>query len=881
MASWKETLRRAGSSDWIEEPVDFVTFVTSPEFLFKDPELSPIQLEEALRVVGPDPKKMFSKERDINLYVWLWGKGCLAENVLITDIMTGERKTVKDWAFENRRFTVWAWDETTGKLITVKAQTPYSKGLAEVFRIVANNSFIEVSGEHKFYAKDRGWVELNELEVGDEILYSDFISRPDSYSDVIEGACRYVKIKEIKPLGQREIFDFEVPIYHTYLLYGFINHNSGKGTVASILYLYALYVLSCMRSPQKYFGTAPSDEFSLVNVATTYDQAKDVVFNRLQNRFKKVKWFRDRFKLVQSGKVVGGNPASVDVIELRPGSGEIRILRPNIVAKCLHAQSESWEGKNLIFWVMDEACLAEDTLIIDEETAESHTIKEWCLLQKGFTIKAFNTQKKEVIRAKAKPPFYKGNTRLYEVTICNATFKVSANHKFYTKKGWKELKKLRVDDLVLIHAPYSEIVTEVPYEKYCENCFWVPITSIKYIGEGEIYDFEVPRYHNYFLNGVLHHNSGFKSEKKLANAGEILATLQTSTRELPYIGIITSYPRLPREFDFTCRLYDAIMRGEIKGYASLRLPWETRPNSFSGEYFDFLIDTQGTVVRVPKEYEEYFKKDPEDAKRKYLCMPPSVVEDSFFEYLSDFGELISDREPIIKLGDRVNEYENKRYLEKVILSLQRVNYPVCISIDAGEKHSDSALTIAHVENDKVIIDAILVWRPGEKLPVNINNLVDIVNQLGKFYRISRVRIDHWNAASLEQQFRKVGINVVTKNVSLEDYNILKNLIYTGLIEFPNQGESTELFYQLKALKTKGNKPRVEIGKQDIADSVAGVVGLFSRDVVKRPLPSPLLVSKPSKTLTTTNPAAALPQLLGLENPDRQPYKRRLPSPRRL
>lgn len=584
--SWEEILENVNTSIWKEEPVDFETFVTDPRFLYKDPELSPVQLEEALKVAGTDPKKLFSKDREIHLYVWLWGKG------------------------------------------------------------------------------------------------------------------------------------------------------SGKGTVSSILYLYALYVLSCMKSPQRYFGTAPSDEISLVNVATTYAQAKDVVFMRLENRFKKVQWFKENYKILQSGKLVGGNPDAVESIILKPGSGEIVFPNQNIVAKCLHAQSESWEGKNLIFWIMDEA-------------------------------------------------------------------------------------------------------------------------------------------------------SGFKSEKKLANAADIYATLQTSTRELPWIGIITSYPRLPKDFDFTYQNYERILNGEVKGYASYRVPWETRPNSFAGEFFDFEIDSHGTTVKVPVEYEEYFRKNPEDAKKKYLCIPPSVVEESFFEYLDDVSQYIENREPIVMTRTVLNNYGDKKYLEKVIEKAVKIPYPVYIGIDAGEKHSDSALAIGHVETseNKFVVDAILVWRPEEKLPVNVNNLVEILVQLTKLFRITRVRIDHWNAASLEQQIRGAGIRVTVKNVNIEDYNMLKNLIYTGAISFPNQPEVGELFYQLKALKDRGNKPRVLMGKQDIADSVAGVVGLIQQSFSRNKLPRPVVAGKslgtPTKTVkgipfaTRSDPRNIAEVLI------KGPTIKRLPSPRRV
>jgi hypothetical protein len=72
----------AADDIWEEEPVDFKTFVESPEYCGKPPDgeknitrLSEVQYSEIARLTGTDPKKIFTRERKKKIGIFVWGKG--------------------------------------------------------------------------------------------------------------------------------------------------------------------------------------------------------------------------------------------------------------------------------------------------------------------------------------------------------------------------------------------------------------------------------------------------------------------------------------------------------------------------------------------------------------------------------------------------------------------------------------------------------------------------------------------------------------------------------------------------------------------------------------------------------------------------------------
>lgn len=126
----------------------------------------------------------------------------------------------------------------------------------------------------------------------------------------------------------REVFtNLELPI-ESVLLYG---KGSGKDLLASYGISYVTYLVNLLKDAQAYFGLADGENIDIVNIATNSRQANNAFFAKLKSRIKSPCFMKFAPK-INSG-----------IIEF-----------PNMLR--LHSlHNESWEGLNILAWVMDEA----------------------------------------------------------------------------------------------------------------------------------------------------------------------------------------------------------------------------------------------------------------------------------------------------------------------------------------------------------------------------------------------------------------------------------------------------------------------------------------------------------------------------------------------
>lgn len=115
--------------------------------------------------------------------------------------------------------------------------------------------------------------------------------------------------------------------------------GSGKDLLVSYLVAYVSYVLLCMTDPHAYFGLAYDEPLDIVNIASNAQQARDVFFAKLSSRLRRPCFVA----LCPSGK-----PPKVT-------KQQIIFEHINLRLHSLHSANESWEGLNLLAWVMDEA----------------------------------------------------------------------------------------------------------------------------------------------------------------------------------------------------------------------------------------------------------------------------------------------------------------------------------------------------------------------------------------------------------------------------------------------------------------------------------------------------------------------------------------------
>lgn len=108
--------------------------------------------------------------------------------------------------------------------------------------------------------------------------------------------------------------------------------SSGKDHVSMVILARVLYQLSCLKSPQNYYGMSKYSTIDVLNVAYSTEQAADVFFKPFKLMLESSNFF---------GKLV-------------EGSGRHITLPKNLHAYSGHSYEEALEGKNLIICVLDE-----------------------------------------------------------------------------------------------------------------------------------------------------------------------------------------------------------------------------------------------------------------------------------------------------------------------------------------------------------------------------------------------------------------------------------------------------------------------------------------------------------------------------------------------
>lgn len=118
-----------------------------------------------------------------------------------------------------------------------------------------------------------------------------------------------------------------------------LGKGSGKDFCSTIACAYVVYLLLCLKDPQKYYQKPPGDAIDIINVAINADQANRVFFRGMVQRIKYSPWFQGKYDAK-----AGGDPTL---------NGEIRFNK-NVTLYSAHSERESFEGYNTIFVVLDE-----------------------------------------------------------------------------------------------------------------------------------------------------------------------------------------------------------------------------------------------------------------------------------------------------------------------------------------------------------------------------------------------------------------------------------------------------------------------------------------------------------------------------------------------
>lgn len=68
----------------------------------------------------------------------------------------------------------------------------------------------------------------------------------------------------------------------------------GKSFLSAVAITYMLYKLGCLKDPQEYFGFSPDDSIYVMNMSTSEEHAKNIIFSAIKARIDNCQWFRNR-----------------------------------------------------------------------------------------------------------------------------------------------------------------------------------------------------------------------------------------------------------------------------------------------------------------------------------------------------------------------------------------------------------------------------------------------------------------------------------------------------------------------------------------------------------------------------------------------------------
>lgn len=113
-------------------------------------------------------------------------------------------------------------------------------------------------------------------------------------------------------------------------LFLLLSKGSGKNTVTQIAFLYIIYQLLCMRSPQAYYNKPLDDNIDIVNMATNARQAVNGFFNKTKAMVKSCQWFNNKWQ-ERTNDLRFDKFITLHSLHSRPESAEAL----NILACCL------------------------------------------------------------------------------------------------------------------------------------------------------------------------------------------------------------------------------------------------------------------------------------------------------------------------------------------------------------------------------------------------------------------------------------------------------------------------------------------------------------------------------------------------------------------
>jgi len=361
-----------------------------------------------------------------------------------------------------------------------------------------------------------------------------------------------------------------------------------------------------------------------------------------------------------------------------------------------------------------------------------------------------------------------------------------------------------------------------------------------------------------------------QSEKRTAQA--VYYTASRATKSLyPFSKIVvTTSPMYENDFgmqllyvskEFKCGINKSIMD-------SLRIKYPNKADRMIAYNFTSFEANPRTSENPSGFTDQSFQMEkisnPTAAMRDFWAIPPNALS-PFFEYPEKIESCINPNQEVLVLFEdvyfeetfntqdkfEVRKYIGKRIFPQVANKIKR--YVICC--DQGEVKDSFVVAMGHGEDVvidsinsagvlertkryKIIIDLVEEWKPNkaDRITVSFQNVEEAIRVLGQQFYVTRVLFDQWNSVESIQRLFSEGLYTERIGATMEMYETLKLLIYSGMVELPENQKLISELRQLNRIRTGSGREKTEhpsSGGKDLADAVVRVVWSVYNDSISQ------------------------------------------------
>jgi hypothetical protein len=233
--------------------------------------------------------------------------------------------------------------------------------------------------------------------------------------------------------------------------------GSGKDFLGAVVIVYCLYILLCMKNPHEYLNWPITESIDMLIISYTGEQAREVSFEKVKQVMRHWIWLKQNFSIIEGDRYVTpkGKPEILILADRIKTWHGIRIFAE-------HSANESYEGYNVLFWIMSEACVRGKSLI---KLADGREMPIADIVNKKLPVyvltKNFETGTLEP-RQVTNWFKYPRRSHLLQIRVGHSraqntideTIQCTPNHHVFTDRKYVRADEVRVGDKMWVHGKF-------------------------------------------------------------------------------------------------------------------------------------------------------------------------------------------------------------------------------------------------------------------------------------------------------------------------------------------------------------------------------------------------------------------------------------------